>query len=299
MTARLSLLCAALCLTAAAARPAGDTKAGLKFGGPFPVEVVRDVAYDDGKDADPVRHRLDLYLPKDQKGFPVLLFVHGGGWTRGSKEAFAKLAHTFARNGVGTAVTNYRLTPQVKHPAHAQDVAKALAWVHGHIAKYGGRADEIFLSGHSAGGHLVALLGTDPSYLEAVKVPATAVKGVIPISGVYTIRPGKISAAFGKDEAERRSASPQAHVKGRHVPFLILYADKDGKDFDKMAEEFRQALQDGKNEAASLKVAGRTHGSIVGNMVNQDDPATQAMLAFIARHSGLKLRDLEAKKGGG
>src|SRR5262249_25002871 len=156
----------------------------------FNVEVVKDLAYDDGPDADPVRHRLDLYLPKGQKGFPVLLYVHGGGWTKGSKEAAAKLAHTLARNGIGTAATNYRLTPQVKHPAHARDVAKAFAWLRAHIPKYGGRSDEMFLSGHSAGGHLVALLGTDPSYLAAEKLSLADVKGVIPISGVYTLKEG-------------------------------------------------------------------------------------------------------------
>jgi acetyl esterase/lipase len=295
---QVSLTCAALCLTAAAARSGAGGAAQLRSGGNFNVEVVKDLAYDDGADADPVRHRLDLYLPKGQKGFPVLLYVHGGGWTKGSKEAAAKLAHTLARNGIGTAATNYRLTPQVKHPAHARDVAKAFAWVRGHIAKYGGRPDEMFLSGHSAGGHLVALLATDPAYLTAEKLSLGDIKGVIPISGVYTLKTGHFKGPFGADADGLRNASPLTHVKGKHPPFLILYADKDGKDFDKMAEEFGKAIKNGKGEAATLMVRDRTHGSIVGKMVQQDDPALQAVLVFVARHSSLKLADVEVKKAG-
>jgi acetyl esterase/lipase len=227
----------------------------------------------------------------------VLLFVHGGGWTKGNKKGFEKLARLFARNGVGTAVTNYRLSPGVQHPAHTQDVARALAWVHKNIAKYGGRPDELFLSGHSAGGHLVALLGTDPSYLDAAGVPGKAVKGVIPISGVFTFRPGSMQKVFGEDKEAYKKAAPLTYVKGQHPPFLIIVGDKDIKGFDKMAEQFGQALEKAGGEAKAMIVKDRNHGSIVGRMVNQDDPSTQAVLTFIARHSSLKLHEAKSAKG--
>jgi acetyl esterase/lipase len=264
-----------------------DAKGAVKSGGNFEVELIKGVAYDTGNDADPVRHKLDLYLPKGAKDFPVLFFVHGGGWTKGSKDGFAKHGHLFAKNGIAFVAINYRLTPQVQHPVHAQDVAKAFAWTHAHIAKYGGRPDEIVISGHSAGGHLVALIGADASYLKAEKLSLADIKGVIPISGVYTIR--NRSKAFGSDDEVLRQASPQTHVQGKRPPFLIIYADKDGKNFDKMAEEFSHALQKNGNVATTLKVDHRTHGTVMSNIANQDDPATQAILAFIARYSGLKL----------
>src|SRR5215831_19282090 len=78
----------------------------VKSGGDFEVEAVKDIDYHGGEDADKVRHRLDLFLPKGQKDYPVLVFVHGGGWTKGSKTGFEKLARLLARNGVGTVVTN-------------------------------------------------------------------------------------------------------------------------------------------------------------------------------------------------
>ncbi len=290
---------AVLGLWAAATGRAAAGEPAVKSGGNYEVEAVKDVAYFEGKDADSVRHKLDLYVPKGQKGFPVLVFVHGGAWTGGNKNGFEKLGRLFARNGVATAVTNYRLSPKVQHPAHAEDVARAVGWVHRNIAKYGGRPDEIFLSGHSAGGHLVALLGTDPSYLKAAGVPEKDIRGVIPISGVYTIRAGQMPKVFGTSEDLARAASPQTHIKGKHPPFLILVADKDFKGFDKMAEAFCQAL--GKAGCTARVVTGkdRSHGSIAFRMFNQDDPATQAVLTFIAEHSHLKLREASAPKPAG
>jgi acetyl esterase/lipase len=269
---------------------------GVKSGGDFEVEAVKDIDYHGGKDADKVRHRLDLFLPKGQKDYPVLVFVHGGAWSKGNKNGFEKFARLFARNGIGTAITNYRLSPQVQHPAHAQDVAKAVAWVHKNIAKHGGRPDQLFLSGHSAGGHLVALLGTDSTYLEAAGVPTKDIKGVIPISGVYTFRPGSMPKVLGEDKEAYKKAAPLTHVKGQHPPFLILVADNDLKGFDRMAEQFCQALEKGRCTATVINVKDRDHGSIVRQMTNQADPTTQAVLTFIARYSNLKLLEGKAAK---
>src|SRR5438477_9094130 len=97
----------------------------------FDVEVVADVDYYKGDDADRVKHKLDLYLPRGQKDFPVLFFVHGGAWRSGDKNffgAYSSLGRFYARRGVGTVVTNYRLSPRVRHPEHVRDVARAFAW---------------------------------------------------------------------------------------------------------------------------------------------------------------------------
>src|SRR5262249_4670874 len=152
-------------------------------------ETIKDVPYYEGKDADAVRHKLDLYLPKGHKNYPVLFFVHGGAWRSGKKELYAPLGNLIARHGIGCVVINYRLSPSVQHPAHIQDVARAFAWTQRHIGKHGGRADQLFISGHSAGGHLVALLATAPSYLKGEKLELSHIKGVIALSGVYTIPP--------------------------------------------------------------------------------------------------------------
>jgi len=292
---RATLALAVLGLLAAVPAPA-RADGPVKSGGNYEVEVVRDLAYSDAKDADPVRHKLDLYLPKGVKDFPVLFFVHGGGWTKGNKESFVKVGRMFARNGIGAASVNYRLSPKITHPAHVRDVAKAFAWVHKNIGKHGGNRGEIFISGHSAGGHLVALLATDPTYLDAEGLSLKDIKGVIPVSGVYQVGGGKMSNIFGKDEDLARKASPQMHVKGKHPPFLILVAENDIKGFDRMAERFSKALIKAGGKSEVLIVQDRNHGTVMFQMANQDDPGTQAVLAFIAQHSRLKLTETKSDK---
>ncbi len=156
----------------------------------WPVKTFQDLPYYTGENADRVKHKLDLYLPDGKKDFPVMLFVHGGAWVHGDKNFlgfYALLGRYFARHGVGTVVTNYRLSPGVKHPEHVKDVARAFAWTHKNIQKYDGRPDQLFICGHSAGAHLTALLATDETYLKAEGLTLKAVKGAIPISGVYVI----------------------------------------------------------------------------------------------------------------
>jgi acetyl esterase/lipase len=251
-----------------------------------PVEVIKDQPYRTGKDADPAKNKLDLYLPRGKKDFPVLFFVHGGAWKAGDKKLYGRLGQMFAGHGIGTVIISYRLSPGVQHPAHIQDVARAFAWTHENIQRYGGRPDQIFVSGHSAGGHLVALLATDESYLKAEKLSIADIKGVIPISGVYTIPPSpRLKDAFGTDPEACRNASPLSHVKGKEPPFLVIYADKDMAMLDKSAERMHAALQKAKDEASILQVKDRTHVSIIVRIANEDDPAAKAILDFIANHT--------------
>jgi acetyl esterase/lipase len=188
------------------------TPACLPLGGPRPgppgaaaaptyeVERVRDVAYNQGADADPRRHRLDLFLPRGLSDYPVVVLVHGGCWMFGNNSCagyFSAVGAFLASHGVGAVLPNYRLSPRVKHPEHVKDVARAFAWAHAHVAAYGGRPDRMFLAGHSAGGHLVALLATDETYLKAEGLRTQDVKGVICVCGVYRIPPGKLDVTLG------------------------------------------------------------------------------------------------------
>src|SRR5690554_784518 len=90
-------------------------------GAVFEVERIRDIPYRNGDGADPVKHKLDLYLPRGVKGFPVLFFVHGGAWRSGDKRLYGMLGETFAGMGVGSVIINYRLSPKVRHPEHVKD----------------------------------------------------------------------------------------------------------------------------------------------------------------------------------
>jgi acetyl esterase/lipase len=164
------------------------------------VEQVRNVRYVQGPRADLLRQRLDLYLPKGRKQFPVLVLVHGGAWVIGDNRCFGlytSVGEFLASRGIGVVLPNYRLSPWVKHPAHVEDVARAVAWTRANIGKYGGDPERLFLAGHSAGGHLVSLLATDETWLKAEGMTASALRGVITISGVYHIPEGDVKATLG------------------------------------------------------------------------------------------------------
>jgi acetyl esterase/lipase len=264
-----------------------------KIAGDYEVDTIQGIAYYDGNDADPVRHKLDLYLPRGQKDFPVLIFVHGGTWKSGNKDLYAPLGRLYARNGIGIVIINYRLSPKVKHPAHIQDVARAFAWTHKNIAKHGGDPKNIFVCGHSAGGHLVSLLSTNETYLKAEGLAIADIKGTIPLSGVFVLIPNAMfKDIFTDDKEVVKSASPIDHVKGNHPPCLLLYADKDFLTLDTMAEQMCKKLKECKCEASTLKIADRTHISIITSMVRIEDPANQAILEFLAKYGGVKLKEV-------
>ena len=207
------------------------------------------------------------------------------------------VGRVFAKNGVGTVVISYRLSPQVQHPGHIEDVARAFAWTHKNIGKHGGRADQIFVTGQSAGGHLAALLATNAEYLKAEELSLKDIKGVMPMSGIYTFRPGRMERVIGKGKEAADSASPLNHVSGKEPPFVILYAEKDFRGCDKMSKDLCAALQKNKVQAECVEIKDRNHVSIMFLlMLSEADPATQTLLTFIAKHSGLKLTPREPKK---
>jgi acetyl esterase/lipase len=168
--------------------------------GALEVVELRDVAYRDDAKADPIRHRMDLFLPRGKKGYPVVVLVHGGAWAIGDNRCcglYSSVGQFLARQGIGVVLPNYRLSPSVMHPEHVNDVARAVRWTRDHIAEHGGNADRLYLMGHSAGGHLVSLLATDETYLKAEDMSPRDIKGVISIGGVYRIPPGAQEVFLG------------------------------------------------------------------------------------------------------
>src|SRR5262249_20728636 len=129
------------------------------------VERIRDITYFEvAKDPSPERHRLDVYRPKGKEGCPVLFFLHRGGWMIGQKDdyfglyGYGTIARCLAERGIVVVLPNYRLSPAVRHPEHIKDVARAFAWTYENVGQHGGNPKRIIVAGHSAGGHLAALL---------------------------------------------------------------------------------------------------------------------------------------------
>jgi len=250
-----------------------------------PIDTHTNLTYFTGDGADKYRHRLDLYVPKGKHDVPVMMFVHGGGFTVGIKDQYAFVGQVFASYGIATAVISYRLSPKTTYPGHVQDVARAFAWLRAHAAEYGGKADKIVVSGHSAGATLVAMLGSDPTYLHDVGESLDHVAGVIPISGSF--RQMGRSAMFetfpAPDADVIRNASAINHVAGPHPPFLILYGDMDMPRTGEDAQQMATALKEAGNSADVHEISGHAHMDMITGVTNPSDQALRFMLAFIGR----------------
>jgi acetyl esterase/lipase len=276
-----------------------------------PCEVVesQDIRYyEPAKDAHADRHKLDVYRPKGKKDCPVVLFVHGGGWVLGSKEGFCGLplnrpiGRCLARQGLVAVLPNYRLAPAVQHPGQVEDVARAFAWTCKNIRRYGGRPDQVFLAGHSAGGHLVALLAADETYLKAVGRRRQDIKGVIAVSGVYRLGRLKFQATlrdpfgvltahlkfsplapvFGNDPKAWEKASPVTHVQRGLPPFLLVNAGFDLGPLRAMTREFAEALKDKGCDVRVKSIAWRTHETVMYHPFSGAEPATiKALVQFV------------------
>jgi acetyl esterase/lipase len=237
--------------------------------------VIRDIPYPGAARGDR-RRSLDLYQPSDRRQKPpLLIFVHGGFWSLDDDEyrIGPALAEALVREGVAVALLRYRLAPAAPHPAQAEDVAAGVALLVRRGERYGYDSKRLFLSGHSAGGHLAALVALDPAYLGRHHVSPAALAGVIPFSGLYdlSLRPGisdnqreATEKTFGKDPAILEQASPVRHVRAAAPPFLIVGAQSDSPGFLVDAKAFSDALtRAGHRSVERWIVPDRDHFSLV------------------------------------
>lgn len=277
--------------------------ASLLFATPLMAEepafqAFKDVNYYDGADRDAEGFQtLDLFAPKGAERAPVLIFVHGGGWSRKEGDPYTRGRggpHNpfFGSHGVIVASISYRLSPVHKHPAHIEDVARAIAWVKMNIAKYGGDPEQIFLTGHSAGGHLVSLIVGDPKYLAAHQLSTSVVRGVMPISGTYTVgQDGNRLEKIWGTQAAADDASPTNHVRQGLPPFLVFAGDQSVEiERTELAKKYVDQLKGKGVSAEFVQIKDRDHSTIVTKLGTEGDVLSKLMLKFIQDHRTAKPR---------
>jgi acetyl esterase/lipase len=218
-----------LCILAALLSPASVQ---AETNGPDGIRQTLDVPYAH----DSERQTLDVFAPRGANGAPVVILVHGGTWMFGDKNFRGRYrpgCQALARQGVVMVSINYRLSPGVKHPEHVKDLARAFAWVRGHIGDHGGDRDRILLCGHSAGGHLVSLLASANTYWEnkALRLTAAdraALRGVIAVCGVYRIPDPDEFATMSREMLRTRllDHDGRPRMPATLIPILTLASEK-------------------------------------------------------------------------
>lgn len=239
------------------------------------------------------RQALDLYRRDGLKAAPVLLFVHGGGWSIGDRRAVNALPDYAARHGFLLASAGYRLAPEVDAGGCAEDVASAIAWLKANAALSGGDPARIFVAGHSAGAHLAALVGIDPRYLGPHGLNPSDLAGVIPIDGAgydavaqmagfgdrRGVLPDMYRQAFGPRAAE---LSPTRLVEaGRKYPPFLIFHVAARADARRQSEGLAGALRGAGGRAEVVAAPGETHRSINVDFGKAGDPEGERAAGWI------------------
>lgn len=186
--------------------------------------------------------------------------------------------------GIVLVSIDYRLSPAVQHPEHANDVAATIKWTRDNIARHGGDPNRIFIMGHSAGAHLASFVAIDPRPLARVGLKPSDLRGSIMLDGSAFDIPDRIvkgteklaencRRAFGTDPAQHADASPVNHIaKGKGIaPFLFIYV-KEGTLNHAQSKTMTDKLNAAGVPVMMMRVEGKTHASLVADLgtTNQD-----------------------------
>ncbi len=177
------------------------------------------------------RQKLDVYEPSSGKPAGIVVFFYGGSWQHGAKGEYLFVAEALTENGYIAVLPDYRLYPSVTFPAFVQDGALAIRWAHDHAKEIGGDPQHIYLMGHSAGGHIAALLTLDGSYLESVGLKRSDVRGTVGLAGPYDfpVKPNfrKLFGAASATQPIDPAIEPINFVDGKEPPMLLLQGADD------------------------------------------------------------------------
>ena len=232
------------------------------------VSAQRDLRYGDG-----ARHRID-FLPCGQPGRPTLLFIHGGYWQMSDKENYGCIAEGPIARSVNVALVEYTLAPAIRMDGIVAEVKQALAWLRSRLAALGAATDGLYVAGHSAGGHLTAMVAGEPG-----------VSGAMPISGLFDLEPIRLSYLndkVGLDPAEAERNSPIAHIPRTGPPQIVAVGGAELPELQRQSAEYCAALTARGLPARHLVAAGHDHFSVLEELANPQGVLTTALMRLIA-----------------
>jgi acetyl esterase/lipase len=246
--------------------------------------------------------KLDIYTPKKAKLSRVLIHIHGGAWSYGDKFSAKPLGEFYAKLGAVVVCINYRLSnPEnidIKHPIHAQDCAKAVAWVFDNIANYGGDRDKIYLSGHSSGAHLASLVATDNKYLQELQISPVDIKGVIAVDtagfnlnaymfvGEKTNETmqkmiEKVADVFSNDRQKLLEASPINYVKQDTCNNFLVIVSSNRSLAKAVSKNFVNRLNENGKQAELIESDVNDHEEINMAMYQKNSHVVLAIRLFL------------------
>lgn len=237
----------------------------------------KDIVYRADDDYAAKMCRMDVAYPQGEEGSrPVIVWFHGGGLTGGWRH----IPHELLREGAVVVGVGYRFSPHVPVSQIIDDAACAIAWVMDNASKYGGDPQKVFISGHSAGGYLVTMVGLNKDYLAKYEKDADALAGIIPFSGqAITHFEERRSRGINPVQPIVDSLAPLYHVRGDAAPILILSGDREMEMLGRYEENayfWRMLRLAGDEDATIYELDGYGH--------NMCEPGYPLLLGFVRKH---------------
>ena len=211
-------------------------------------------------------------------GAPILLFIHGGYWRAFDKSVFRFVAERFVEAGACVVLNNYDLCPHVTMDVITEQNRQALAWIWNHAAEIGGDPDRIHVTGHSAGGHLTAmLLATEWT---RYGLPPSPIRGACALSGLFDLEPLRrsyLNADLRMDEETARRNSPIHNIGDSAPELIVAVGGGESDEFRRQSRSFADAWKARGLEGSYLEVLDLDHVNVSAEYQRLDSPLTRAL----------------------
>jgi arylformamidase len=214
---------------------------------------------------------LDVF-PSKRRDAPVHIYIHGGAWQQGKAANYAYPAEMFVNAGVHYVVPDFSWVQDVGDSLFpiADQVRRAVAWVYRNASEFGGDSDRIYLSGHSSGGHLAGVILTT-DWEKEFDLPADIVKGGLCCSGMFDLKPVRLSARGGyidfTDEMEN-VLSPIRHIGKLSAPLIVAYGSNETPEFIRQSRDFAKAVADAGKSVQLIVAENYNHFEIIETLAN-------------------------------
>ncbi len=224
------------------------------------------------------REKLDIYAADNPRG-PVLVFIHGGYWRSGSKEDNCNFVPTFTRRGATVVMIEYDLCPQVTVADIVRQTRASIAWVYKNIRSYGADPGKIFVSGHSAGGHLTAMALAHDWGKEGL--PADLIKGAVATSGVYDLE--MVMQISVQEQVQMtpelaRANSPLTNPPLVKCPLVVAVGGDEPRGWQQMSQDYFEYCRENGIKAEYLVEPGANHYTMSEHLLDESSPLTRAMI---------------------
>ncbi len=272
------VLLAAICSINSCAFKSIKASKGITF---FNADSVKNISI----------QKLNVFSPRKNTHKEVLVFIHGGNWNSGKRSMYNFFGTRMARKGIVTVVIDYPLSPYASYEKMALVAAASVKWVKHNIASYGGNPEKIFISGHSAGGHLAALIAVDNEFFDSIGI-TNPIKGTILIDAagldMYTFLKGEnldnnhtYLSTFTADTATWRKASPLSYLNKKNPPFLIFQGGKTYPSIKLTNEIFMQKLLPLAPATKYEILKGKKHVAMIVQFLNPWNPRYKTIIGFM------------------